>query len=139
MQVLQTRKKKKKKTREVTHPEPYHKKERKGDFPGGPAAGTLSSQCRGPGFNPWSGNRPHRPQLKDPSCHNKDGRYFGVQLKLSTAKQIKQIFRGKKGKEEKNGKKEKRGVGRTAKIFYLNIKIFNTLALFPHFFFTFTF
>ena len=49
-------KKKKKKTREVTHPEPYHKKERKGDFPGGPAAGTLSSQCRGPGFNPWSGN-----------------------------------------------------------------------------------
>ena len=27
-----------------------------GDFPGGPVAKTPSSQCRGPGFNPWSGN-----------------------------------------------------------------------------------
>ena len=26
------------------------------DFPGGPAAKTLHSQCRGPGFDPWSGN-----------------------------------------------------------------------------------
>ena len=26
------------------------------DFPGGPVAKTLHSQCRGPGFNPWSGN-----------------------------------------------------------------------------------
>ena len=26
------------------------------DFPGGPVAETLSSQCRGPRFNPWSGN-----------------------------------------------------------------------------------
>ena len=26
------------------------------DFPGGPVAMTLSSQCRGPKFNPWSGN-----------------------------------------------------------------------------------
>ena len=26
------------------------------DFPGGPAAKTLSSQCRGPRFNPWSGS-----------------------------------------------------------------------------------
>ena len=26
------------------------------DFPGGPAAKTLCSQCRGPGFNPWLGN-----------------------------------------------------------------------------------
>ena len=25
-------------------------------FPGGPVAKTLCSQCRGPGFNPWSGN-----------------------------------------------------------------------------------
>ena len=27
-----------------------------GDFPGGPAAKTLCSQCRGPRFNPWSAN-----------------------------------------------------------------------------------
>ena len=26
------------------------------DFPGGPVAKTPSCQCRGPGFNPWSGN-----------------------------------------------------------------------------------
>ena len=28
----------------------------KGDFPGGPVAKTPRSQCRGPGFDPWSGN-----------------------------------------------------------------------------------
>ena len=27
-----------------------------GNFPDGPVAKTLCSQCRGPGFNPWSGN-----------------------------------------------------------------------------------
>ena len=26
------------------------------DIPGGPGTKTSSSQCRGPGFNPWSGN-----------------------------------------------------------------------------------
>ena len=26
------------------------------DFPGGPVVKTLCSQCRGPGFDPWSGN-----------------------------------------------------------------------------------
>ena len=26
------------------------------DFPGGPMAKTPSSQCRGPKFDPWSGN-----------------------------------------------------------------------------------
>ena len=26
------------------------------DFPGGPVAKTLTSQCRGPRFDPWSGN-----------------------------------------------------------------------------------
>ena len=26
------------------------------DFPGGPVSKALCSQCRGPGFNPWSGN-----------------------------------------------------------------------------------
>ena len=28
----------------------------KGDFPGGPVAKIPYSQCRGPVFNPWSGN-----------------------------------------------------------------------------------
>ena len=27
-----------------------------GDFPRGPVAETLCSQCRGPGFDPWTGN-----------------------------------------------------------------------------------
>ena len=26
------------------------------DFPGGPVANSLRSQCRGPGFDPWSEN-----------------------------------------------------------------------------------
>ena len=26
------------------------------DFPGGPVVKTLCSQCRGHGFDPWSGN-----------------------------------------------------------------------------------
>ena len=30
-----------------------------GDFPGGSVAETPCSQCRGPGFDPWSGNRSH--------------------------------------------------------------------------------
>ena len=28
----------------------------RGDFPGGPVGKTPSSQCRGPRFDPWSGN-----------------------------------------------------------------------------------
>ena len=32
------------------------KRERLWDCPGGPVAKTLHSQCRGPGFDPWSGN-----------------------------------------------------------------------------------
>ena len=32
------------------------KKIYKWDFPGGPVATTPRSQCRGPGFDPWSGN-----------------------------------------------------------------------------------
>ena len=31
-------------------------KSKLGDFPGGPVAKTPSSQCKGPGFYPWSGN-----------------------------------------------------------------------------------
>ena len=33
-----------------------HKKSDMRDIPGGPAAKALCSQCRGPGFDPWSGN-----------------------------------------------------------------------------------
>ena len=32
------------------------KKGEKGDFPGGPVSKTPHSQCRGPGFDPWSQN-----------------------------------------------------------------------------------
>ena len=42
---------------------PLSQEELKGatwDFPGGPMAKTLLSECRGPGFQPWSGNEsPH--------------------------------------------------------------------------------
>ena len=47
------------------------------DVPGGPVAKILSSQCRGPEFNPWSGNqipqattKSSRATTKDPVCHN---------------------------------------------------------------------
>ena len=36
------------------------------DFPGGPVAKTLLSQCRGPGFCPSSGNKSCMPQFKIP-------------------------------------------------------------------------
>ena len=35
---------------------PEGKNKTHGDFPGGPVANAWSSQCRGPGFEPWSGN-----------------------------------------------------------------------------------
>ena len=34
------------------------------DFPGGPVAGTLSAPCRGPRFDPWSGNQIPRAATK---------------------------------------------------------------------------
>ena len=34
----------------------HHKRRMSGAFPRGPVAETPSSQCRGPGFNPWLGN-----------------------------------------------------------------------------------
>ena len=48
-----------------------------GDFPGGPVAKTLSSQCSGPRFNHWLGNwipyavtKSLHATTKDPTCHN---------------------------------------------------------------------
>ena len=35
-----------------------------GDFPGGPVAMTLHSQCRDPGLIPIEGTRSHMPQLR---------------------------------------------------------------------------
>ena len=34
------------------------------DFPGGPIAETLNSQCRGPTFDPWSGKETPRATTK---------------------------------------------------------------------------
>ena len=51
-----------------------HSKRQIWDFPGGSVAKTQRSQCRGPGFDLWSGNQiPHAP-AKEPTCHNKDPR-----------------------------------------------------------------
>ena len=48
------------------------------DFPGGPVSKTLCSQCRGPKFDPWSGNwishaitKNWHTATKDPTYHNK--------------------------------------------------------------------
>ena len=37
-------------------------------FPGGPVAKLLCFQCRGPGFDPWSGNWIPYAEIKDPTC-----------------------------------------------------------------------
>ena len=44
------------------------------DFLGGSVAKTLSSQDRGPGFNPWSGKLFPQDTAKDPAWHNEDQR-----------------------------------------------------------------
>ena len=59
------------------------------DFSGGSVAKTLRSQCRGPGFNPWSGNWIPHATAKDLMCCNKDGRSCMLQVRPSTAKEIK--------------------------------------------------
>ena len=45
-------------------------KEKFRDLPGGPVSRTLSSQCRGPGFDPWSGNWITRATTKKSACCN---------------------------------------------------------------------
>jgi len=51
------------------------------DFLSGSAAKTLTSQCRVPGFDPWSGNKiPHattkssQAETKDPTRPSEDGK-----------------------------------------------------------------
>ena len=51
------------------------KQRKRRDFPGGPVAKTLHSQFRGWGSIPGQGTRSHMPQLKVPTCHNKDQRF----------------------------------------------------------------
>ena len=63
-------------------------------FPGGPVAKTLQSQCRGPRFDPWSGNViPHTTTkgliaaTKNPASNdNKAQRSLMLQLRPSAAK-----------------------------------------------------
>ena len=49
------------------------------DFPGGPIAKTLSSQCRGSGSIPGQGTRLHMPQLRVHMLHLKS---YLLQLRL---------------------------------------------------------
>ena len=56
------------------------------DFPGGPVAKTLCSQCKGPGFNHWLGSWIPQGTTKDPTCCNKDQRSRVTQLRTITAK-----------------------------------------------------
>ena len=41
-------------------------------LPGGPVAKTPCSKCRGPGFDPWSGNLSSHATTKDPTGQSKD-------------------------------------------------------------------
>ena len=55
------------------------------DFPGGPVVKTQSSQCRGPGFNPWSGNYVSHAPAK--TWHSQINKYW------KNNKQIGMIYR----------------------------------------------
>ena len=55
-----------------------------GDFPGGPVARTPSSQCRGPGFNPWSGNWIPHAATKDLAC--KQAKTSNAAMKIAATK-----------------------------------------------------
>ena len=55
------------------------RKRREKNFHGPPVGKTPCFQCRGPGFDPWSGNyipqmatknRHAIPKIKDPACYN---------------------------------------------------------------------
>ena len=56
------------------------------DFPSGPVAKTLRSQCRGPAFDPGSGNKIPQDATKDPTGCREDGRSYGPQLRPGAAK-----------------------------------------------------
>ena len=43
-----------------------------GHSPGGPVVKTLHPQCKGPRFDPWSGNWIPHGAAKYPACHNGD-------------------------------------------------------------------
>ena len=65
-----------------------------GDFPGGPVAKTLRSQCRGPGSDPWSGKLIPYAAIKEFACHNyrptscnEDQRFCMPQVRPGAAKQ----------------------------------------------------
>ena len=47
-------------------------KKKNWDFPGGPVLVVLHSQCRGPGFDPWSGYWIPHASTKDPTHGNED-------------------------------------------------------------------
>ena len=78
----------------------YLKNTDSGDFfPGGPVAKTLHSQCREPGFDPWSGNwipraatKSLHEATKDLTPSNRDWRPCVLHLRLSTAKKKKYRF-----------------------------------------------
>ena len=74
-------------------------------FPGDPEAKTLCSQCRGPEFNPWSGNLiPHAAAKAGNSQINKINKYWKKRKGKGTRDQIENIcwIIEKKGIPQKN-------------------------------------
>ena len=55
-------------------------------FPGGPVAKTPCSQCRGPEFDPWSGNEVPHDATKDPACPKEDWSSCMVKLRPAQPK-----------------------------------------------------
>ena len=53
----------------------------------------MGSQCRGSGFNPWSGHQILHAATKDPARCNEEGRSLVLRLKPGTAKLINKNFK----------------------------------------------
>ena len=67
------------------------KRVKDGEFPDGPVAKTLCSQCRGTGFDLGQGTRFHMPKrrvcmLENSACHSEDQRSPVLQSRFSAAK-----------------------------------------------------
>ena len=102
-------------------PEKIHRKGKQGvetDFPGGPVAKTPGSQCRGPGFNPWSENCiPHDatarfrvPQWRGKIPHDATEAWHSqINKETNKCQKEKEPWRSLRVQKRKNGAHGERG------------------------------
>ena len=91
----------------------------RGNFPGGPGATTLCSQCRGPGLIPGQGTRSHiwqlrvqTPQIKDPAYYNWGQRSHVPRQRPKAAKENRYLKANKWKQNKKTPKQKRLGTGK---------------------------